>query len=421
MNETAILKKHHKKHGNLNVSLHRCDFKVLNQKINDHPLIYFDNAATTQKPDCVLEAMEFYYQCYNANIHRGVHSLSLRATNSYEEARKKIQQFIHAKQTHEIILTKGATEGINLVASTFGLTQLKEGDEVVLSGLEHHSNIVPWQLICQQVGATIKVIPVNDQGELDIGAFRTLLSPKTKIVAVAHVSNAIGTVTPVAAIIDIAHKYNNIPVLVDGAQAVPHMPIDVEKLDCDFYVFSSHKMYGPTGVGVLYGKTKWLEQLPPYQGGGDMIAEVSFEKTTFNKLPYKFEAGTPNIAGVIGLGYAIDYLNTLGMENILEYESELLKYATKKLESIAGLKIIGTAQHKAAVISFVLDEIHPHDIGTVLDHEGIAIRAGHHCAMPLMTHFKIPATARVSFAFYNTKEEIDQLAAAIIKLKRLFE
>ena len=421
MNETAILKKHHKKHSNLNVSLHRCDFKVLNQKINDHPLIYFDNAATTQKPDCVLEAMEFYYQCYNANIHRGVHSLSLRATNSYEEARKKIQQFIHAKQTHEIILTKGATEGINLVASTFGLTQLKEGDEVVLSGLEHHSNIVPWQLICQQVGATIKVIPVNDQGELDIGAFRTLLSPKTKIVAVAHVSNAIGTVTPVAAIIDIAHKYNNIPVLVDGAQAVPHMPIDVEKLDCDFYVFSSHKMYGPTGVGVLYGKTKWLEQLPPYQGGGDMIAEVSFEKTTFNKLPYKFEAGTPNIAGVIGLGYAIDYLNTLGMQNILEYENELLKYATKKLESIAGLKIIGTAQHKAAVISFVLDEIHPHDIGTVLDHEGIAIRAGHHCAMPLMTHFKIPATARVSFAFYNTKEEIDQLAAAIIKLKRLFE
>ncbi|MBA2654218.1 MAG: cysteine desulfurase [Gammaproteobacteria bacterium] len=403
----------------LNVAMVRHDFPILNQKINQHPLVYLDNAATTQKPNTVLEAMSHYYHWDNANIHRGVHTLSVRATESFEAAREQVKQFINAEYTHEIIFTRGATESINLIAQTFARSELKAGDEIIISAMEHHSNIVPWQLVCEQVGAKLKVIPITDLGELDITAYMELFTEKTKIVSVAHVSNAIGTINPVAKIVEIAHQHN-VPVLLDGAQAAPHMQIDVQKLDCDFYVFSSHKMYGPTGIGVLYGKTKWLDRLPPYEGGGDMIAEVSFEKTSYNKLPHKFEAGTPNIAGVIGLGAAIDYLNRLTMAAVSRYEDKLLQYATESLTAIEGLRIIGRAQQKAAVISFVIDDIHPHDIGTVLDHEGIAIRAGHHCAMPLMTRFNIAATARASFGIYNTLEEIDALVAALLRLKRLF-
>lgn len=402
------------------ISSFRSDFEILDQTINNRPLVYLDNAATTQKPSCVLQAMNDYYRHDNANIHRGVHRLSVQATECYESARTKIKNFINAEDTHEIIFTKGTTEGINLVASTFGSRFLKEGDEIIISGLEHHSNIVPWQLICERVGAKINVIPVDDTGDLNIKEFESLLTSRTKIIAVTHVSNAIGTINPIKKIIGLAHE-KNIPVLVDGAQATPHLFVDVKDLDCDFYVFSSHKMYGPTGVGVLYGKSYWLDRLPPYQGGGDMIAEVSFEKTTYSRLPYKFEAGTPNIAGVVGLGRAIDYLQAIGIEAISAYENELVSSAMNKLREIDGLKIIGSPRHRAAVISFVMDKIHPHDIGTVLDSEGVAIRAGHHCAMPLMTRFNIPATARVSFALYNTHEEIDQLVVAIQNLKRLFE
>lgn len=398
----------------------RVDFPILSQNIHGKPLVYLDNAATTQKPNQVLAAMNAYYQVNNANIHRGVHTLSVRATQEFEQARKTLQHFINAKHDHEIIFTKGTTDGINLVASTFGRSQLKAGDEILVSHMEHHSNIVPWQLICEQVGAILKVIPMNDAGDLDFNAYQGLLSSRTKMVAMAHVSNAIGTINPVKQFIEEAHQHA-IPVLIDGAQAVPHMMVDVQELDCDFYVFSGHKMYGPTGIGVLYGKTKWLEKLPPYQGGGDMITQVSFEKTEFNKLPYKFEAGTPNIAAVIGFASAVHYMNTIGLAAINAHEASLLDYATCALEEIAGLEIIGKANQKAAVISFVMKDIHPHDIGTVLDHEGVAIRAGHHCAMPLMSRYNLPATARASFALYNTMHEIDGLVAALHKLQRLFE
>lgn len=397
----------------------RIDFPILNQEINGNPLVYLDNAATTQKPNQVLAAMNSYYHNHNSNIHRGVHTLSVRATQEFEQARQTLQHFINAKHDHEIIFTKGTTDGINLIAQTFGRSQLHAGDEIILTQLEHHSNIVPWQLICEQVGAKIKVIPVDDAGDLDFVAYQSLLSSRTKLVAMSHVSNAIGTINPIKKFIEVAHAHS-IPVLIDGAQAVPHMLVDVQELDCDFYTFSGHKMYGPTGIGVLYGKTNWLEKLPPYQGGGDMITEVTFEKTQFNKLPHKFEAGTPNIAAVIGFASAVNYLNSIGIPAINVHENKLLAYATSALCGIPNLKLVGTAKQKAAVISFVIDNIHPHDIGTVLDHEGIAIRAGHHCAMPLMSRFAVPATARVSFGLYNTIHEIDALIDAIMKLKRLF-
>lgn len=397
----------------------RGDFPLLKQKVHNKPIIYFDNAATTQKPANVLSAMTAYYQHDNANIHRGVHLLSVRATEAYENSRRIIQQFINAQREEEIIFVRGATEAINLVAHCLSKIHLKAGDEIILSEMEHHSNIVPWQIVCEQIGASIKVIPVTDIGELDLEKFNQLITEKTKLVAISHVSNAIGTINPIKNVIDTAHQYN-IPVLIDGAQAVPHLNVDVQKLNCDFYVFSGHKMYGPTGIGVLYGKSEWLEKFPPYQGGGDMIVEVSFNKTTYNKLPHKLEAGTPNIAGVIGLGAAVQYLTVMDLDKIAMHENELLKYASMRLQEINGLKIIGTASHKAAVISFVFDNIHPHDIGTILDHEGIAIRAGHHCAMPLMTRYNLSATARISFGLYNTFDEVDQCVAALIKLRKFF-
>jgi cysteine desulfurase / selenocysteine lyase len=395
------------------------DFQILQQKIHQKPLVYLDNAATTQKPTAVIDAISQFYRQNNANIHRGVHELSVRATEIYENTRKLIQNYINAPELHEIIFTSGTTESINLVAQSFVRSQLEAGDEILLSEMEHHSNIVPWQLVAEQVSAVIKVIPVTDSGELSLEAFEQLLSPSTKIVAVTHISNVIGTVNPVEIIVKMAHEHN-IPVLIDGAQAAAHQVVDVAKLDCDFYAFSSHKMYGPTGVGVLYGKAKWLESMPPYQGGGDMITEVSFEKTRYNTLPHKFEAGTPNIAGVVGLGAAIAYLSAIGMANVASYEQDLLEFAKQRLQEIAGLNVIGNAKHKAAVISFTIDGIHPHDIGTVLDHEGIAIRAGHHCAMPLMKRFNLPATARASFGIYNTRHDVDKLITAILKLKVFF-
>jgi cysteine desulfurase / selenocysteine lyase len=397
----------------------KADFPVLNETAHQKPIVYLDNAATTQKPIQVIEAVSDYYSHYNANIHRGVHTLSVKATEAYENTRQLIRNFINAPSLHEIIFTSGATESINLVAHCFERSQLKAGDEIILSRMEHHSNIVPWQLVAEQIKAQIKVIPITESGELDIQALKELISAKTKLIAIAHISNAIGTINPVEQIIQIAHQHH-IPVLIDGAQAISRMPIDVKQLDCDFYAFSGHKMYGPTGTGILYAKSKWLEQMPPYQGGGDMIAEVSFEGTRYSKLPYKFEAGTPNIAGIIGLNAAINYLNAVGMENIALHEQRLLHYAHEQLAKIDGLKIIGNATNKSAVISFIMPGIHPHDIGTFLDCEGIAIRAGHHCAMPLMKHFNLTATARVSFGLYNTKEDVDQLFTAMLKLQRFF-
>lgn len=394
-------------------------FPILDQTINNKPLVYLDNAATTQKPKEVLAAMMHYYEHDNANIHRGVHTLSVRATLDFEQSRETVREFINAKHVHEIIFTKGTTDGINLIATILSKGHLKSGDEVILSEMEHHSNIVPWQLVRDQIGINLKIIKVNDSGELDIEQFKKLITQRTKLVAVTHVSNAIGTINPVATLIGIAHEHQ-LPVLIDGAQAIPHMGVDVQSLDCEFYVFSSHKMYGPTGVGVLYGKSSWLEQLPPYQGGGDMITQVTFEKTTFNKLPHKYEAGTPNIGGVIGLASAIRFLKKIGLEKIKQHEENLLMTATQLLLKIPGVKIIGNALNKAAVISFVLEDIHPHDMGTFLDHEGIAIRAGHHCAMPLMQRFNVPATARASFALYNTIDDIEALCAALASLKRFF-
>ena len=396
----------------------RKDFPVLDQKVHGKPLVYLDNAATSQKPLVVIEAEEHFYRRDCSNIHRGVHELSERATKSYEDARVTAQRFLSARDSKEIIFVRGATEAINLVAHSFGRKNVEAGDEILITAMEHHSNIVPWQMLCEEKGARLRVAPINDRGELLFDKFEKLLGPKTRLATVVHVSNVLGTINPVREMIAAAHR-KNVPVLLDGAQAAPHLKVDVQALDCEFYTFSAHKLYGPTGVGVLYGKADLLDAMPPYQGGGDMISSVSFEKTIYNSLPYKFEAGTSNIAGVIGMGAAIDYLNRTGMENIGAYEDELLAYATAAVSRIPGLKIIGTAEKKAGVISFVMEGIHPHDVGTVLDQEGIAVRTGHHCAQPLMERFSIPATTRASFAFYNTKKEIDALVAGIQKVKEL--
>ena len=395
----------------------RADFPILSQKVNGKPLVYFDNGATSQKPQVVIDTISKYYSEINANIHRGVHTLSQLATDAYEVSRNTIQNHLNAKHNHEIIFTSGTTFGINLVANGFA-SLLKAGDEVMVSALEHHSNIVPWQFLCEKTGAKLVVIPMNEKGELIISEFDKLLSEKTKIVTVNHISNALGTVNPIEYIIKKAHGVGA-AVLIDGAQATPHLRPDVQALDCDFYVFSGHKVCGPTGVGILYGKEEWLRKLPPYQGGGEMIAEVTFEKTTYADLPHKFEAGTPNIEGGIVLGTAIDYMNAVGFDNIAAYEQELLDYGTKRLQEIEGLKIFGTSENKTSVISFNIDGIHPYDIGTIIDKLGIAVRTGHHCAQPIMNYFNIPGTIRASFAFYNTKEEIDIFVEAVKKAQMM--
>jgi cysteine desulfurase/selenocysteine lyase len=397
----------------------RQDFPILHQEVNGHPLVYLDNAASSQKPIQVIEAVDAYYRQDNANVHRGVHRLSQRATDAYEGAREKVRGFLGAKSDKEIIFTRGATEAINLVAQSFVRQQLKAGDEVLISYLEHHANIVPWQMVCEQTGAKLKVIPMVESGELDLTGLDELLNERTKILAIGHVSNALGTVNPVKDIIAKA-KAKSIPVLVDGAQAVPHLVVDVQDLDCDFYVFSGHKMFAPTGIGALYGKQALLEAMPPWQGGGDMILSVSFDNTVYNTLPYKFEAGTPHIAGAVGLGAAIDYMNSLGIENLASYEHHLLEVATRKLAAMDGVRIIGTAKEKASVLSFMIEDVHPHDVGTIFDQQGVAIRAGHHCAQPVMQFYGIAATARASFAFYNTEKEIDALVSAIKTTQELF-
>ena len=389
----------------------RTDFPILTQKVNGKPLVYFDNGATSQKPKVVIDAISEYYQEINANIHRGVHTLSQLATDAYENSRTTIKRHLNARHAHEVLFTSGTTHGINLVANGFAAL-LKAGDEVLVSALEHHSNIVPWQMLCEKTGATLKVIPMNEAGELIMAEFDRLLSEKTKIVTVNHISNALGTINPIKYMIDKAHEFGA-AILIDGAQAVPHLKPDVQALDCDFYAFSGHKMCGPTGTGILYGKEEWLNKLPPYQGGGEMIKEVTFEKTTYAELPHKFEAGTPHIAGGIALGTAIAYLNGIGFENIQQQEKELLAYATQQLLEIEGLKIFGTAKEKTSVISFNIEGIHPYDIGSIVDKLGIAVRTGHHCTQPIMSFFNIPGTVRASFAFYNTKEEIDVLVAAV--------
>lgn len=402
------------------VEKYRRDFPLLNQKVYGKQLVYLDNAATTQKPQAVIDAVTRYYSAENANIHRGIHYLSQKATDAYDESRDKIQHFLGARDWREIIFVRGATEGINLVAQSYGRKFLKEGDEVIISAMEHHSNIVPWQILCEETGARLRVVPINDRGELLLGEYEKLLNKRTRFVSITQMSNALGTINPVKRMIEIAHR-TGVPVLVDGAQSAPHLAVDVQDLDCDFFVFSGHKIYGPTGIGVLYGKAEWLERMPPYQGGGDMISRVSFEKTLYNKIPFKFEAGTPHIEGVIGLGAAIDYLTKIGLGKIAAYEAELLAYAAEKLSSIPGLRLIGTAKEKASIVSFVLGEIHAHDIGTILDQQGIAIRAGHHCAMPVMERFQVPATARASLAFYNRKEDIDTLERGISKVFEVFK
>ncbi len=397
----------------------RRDFPILGEKVRGKPLVYLDSAATTQKPRVVIERLDRYYRTENANIHRGIHFLSERATEAYEEARATVARFLGAADAREIVFVRGTTEAINLVAQSYGRKFIGEGDDIIVSAMEHHSNIVPWQILREQVGADLRVIPMNDHGELLIDEYERLFSDRTKLVVVTHVSNALGTINPVGEIIQIAHR-RGVPVLVDGAQAVPHLRVDVRKIDCDFYAFSGHKLYGPTGVGVLYGKASLLDAMPPYQGGGDMISSVTFEKTLYNVLPYKFEAGTPNIAGAIGLGAAIDYLSKVRLDLVAAHERELLAYATEAVSAIKGVRIIGTAREKAAVLSFVLDGVHAHDVGTILDQDGIAIRAGHHCAMPVMERFGVPATARASLALYNQREEVDALVGAIEKVKRVF-
>lgn len=395
----------------------RADFPILSQKVNGKPLVYFDNGATSQKPQVVIDAIAKYYQEINANIHRGVHTLSQLATDAYELSRGKMQHHINAKHAHEVLFTSGTTHGVNLVANGFA-SLLKSGDEVLVSALEHHSNIVPWQMLCERTGATLKVIPMNEKGELILSAFDQLLSEKTKIVTVNHISNALGTINPIKYIIDKSHEFGA-AVFIDGAQSVPHLKPDVQALNCDFYAFSGHKMCGPTGTGILYGKEAWLNKLPPYQGGGEMIKEVTFEKTTYADLPHKFEAGTPNIAGGIVLGTAVDYMNAIGFENIQAQELALLEYGTQRLLEIEGLRIFGTSENKTSVISFNIDGIHPYDIGTIIDKLGIAVRTGHHCAQPIMNFFEIPGTIRASFSFYNTKEEIDSLVEAVKKAKMM--
>ena len=397
----------------------REDFPVLKQTIHAKPLVYLDSAATAQKPFVVIDAIRKFHEVDCANIHRGVHELSQRSTAAYEETRGKAKRFLNARSSSEVIFVRGTTEGINLVASTWGRQNVSKGDEIIISALEHHSNIVPWQMLCEEKDATLRVIPMNDRGELILEEYEKLLGPRTRLVAVGHVSNALGTINPVRAIIDMAHRVGALA-LIDGAQAAPHMKIDVELLDADFYTFSGHKVFGPTGIGVLYGKAKLLDAMPPYQGGGDMIRTVTFEKTTYNEVPYKFEAGTPNIAGGIGMGAALDYVTNLGLDRIAAYEHELLVYGTQLLSRIPGLRMIGTAREKAAVLSFVIDGIHPHDIGTVLDRMGIAVRTGHHCAQPVMDWFGIPATTRASLAFYNTTSELDALADGLRKVKEVF-
>ena len=397
----------------LDINKVRADFPILSRTINGKPLVYFDNGATSQKPQIVIDAISKYYKEINANIHRGVHTLSQLATDAYEISRGKLQSHINAKFSHEVIFTSGTTHGINAVANGFA-SILKPGDEVLVSALEHHSNIVPWQMLCEKTGAVLRVIPMNEDGELIMAEFDKLLSDKTKIVTVNHISNALGTVNPVKYMIDKAHEFGA-AILIDGAQAVPHLKPDVQALDCDFYVFSGHKICGPTGVGILYGKEAWLDKLPPYQGGGEMIKEVTFEKTTYAELPHKFEAGTPDIAGGIVLGTAVDYMNSVGFDNIQQQELELLEYATKRLLEIEGLKIYGTSKEKTSVVSFNIEGIHPYDIGTIVDKLGIAVRTGHHCAQPIMNYFNIPGTIRASFSFYNTKEEIDVMVEAVKK------
>lgn len=397
----------------------RKDFPILHQEVHGHPLVYLDNGATSQKPQSVIDAVRHYYEHDNANVHRGVHTLSERATNDYEASRDTAQRFVNATDRREVILVRSTTEGINLVAQSYGRPRLEQGDEIIISTMEHHSNIVPWQMLAGHTGAKVKVIPVNDAGELDMDAYLEMLGPKTRIVAVVHVSNALGTVNPVKAIIDAAHDAGAVT-LIDGAQAAPHLAIDVQALDSDFYTFSGHKVFGPTGIGILHGKRELLEQMDAYQGGGDMIRSVSFEGTTYNDLPYKFEAGTPNIAGAIGLGAALDYVTNLGIDAIAAHEHEVLEVATASLAAIPGVRLIGTAPGKSSIVSFVMDGVHPHDVGTVVDNEGVAIRTGHHCAMPLMKRFGVAATARASFALYNTREEVEALAAAIWKVKEVF-
>lgn len=396
----------------------REDFPILKRKVWGKPLVYLDNAATTQKPRAVIEAVRRYYTTSNANVHRGVHDLSERATREYEEARARAARFLNAGDDREIVFVRGTTEAINLVAQSFARPLLRRGDEVLITVMEHHSNIVPWQMVCANTGATLKVVPVNDAGELDLAAYREHLSPSTRLVAVTHVSNALGTVNPVREMIGMARE-KNIPVLVDGAQAAPHMKVDVRDLGCDFYAFSGHKVYGPTGIGVLYGKREHLEAMPPYQGGGDMILRVTFEKTTYNEIPYKFEAGTPNIAGAIGLSAALGYLEGIGQDAVAAHEQELLDYATEMVGKVPGVRLVGTAREKAGILSFVLEGVHPHDLGTVLDHEGVAIRSGHHCAMPLMDALGLPATARASFGMYNTRAEVDALVEGIWKAREV--
>ncbi len=398
----------------------RADFPILARTVRGgKPLVYLDNAATTQKPQPVLDALMHFYRDQNANVHRGVHELSERATAAFEGAREKVRRFLNAAEPREIIFTRNATEAINLVAQTWGRRNLGPQDEVVVTMMEHHSNIVPWQMVCEEKGATLRVAPITGAGELDLDALERLLGPRTKLLAVTHLSNALGTINPVNHIVAMAHR-RGITVLLDGSQAAYHMRVDVQALDTDFYVITGHKLYGPTGIGALYGKSALLEAMPPYQGGGDMIRSVSFSGTTYNVIPYKFEAGTPNIAGAVGLGAAVDYVESVGLDRVAVHEAELLAYGTSLLNEIAGLRLIGTARSKASILSFVLDGIHPHDVGTIVDREGVAIRTGHHCAQPLMEHYKIPATARASLAMYNTREELDALARAIIKVREVF-
>ena len=397
----------------------RAQFPILQREVNGKPLVYFDNGATSQKPKSVIDTISRYYELENSNIHRGVHTLSQEATSAYEDVRKKVQQFINAEHSHEIIFTSGTTGGINLVASSFGASLVRKGDEILITAMEHHSNIVPWQMLCERRGAHLKVLPISKEGEINVEEFKKLIGPKTELISLVHVSNSLGTINPVKEMIDIAHA-QNIPVLIDGAQAIHHMPVDVQELDADFYVFSAHKMYGPTGVGVLYGKEQLLNDMKPYQGGGDMIKSVTFEKTIYNDLPHKFEAGTPNIAGGMALGTAIDFINSIGFDFIQEHEAELSRFATSQLKGIKGLRFIGTAKERAGLVSFVLDGIHPYDTGVILDKLGIAVRTGHHCTQPVMNFFEVPGTVRASFAVYNTKDEIVKLVEGIERVQRMF-
>jgi cysteine desulfurase/selenocysteine lyase len=405
--------------GDLDVEQVRADFPILGQEIYGKRLVYLDSAATSQKPRSVIDAIAKYYLEDNANVHRGVHLLSERATEAYEAARGKVKRFINAKHDHEIVFVRGTTEAINLVAQTYGRSRVRAGDEILITEMEHHSNIVPWQLLCEEKGAVLRVVPIDDEGQLVLDELERLIGPRTRLLALAHVSNALGTINPVRRIVEMAHR-RQVPVLVDGAQAAPHLALDMQALGCDFYAFSGHKLFGPTGIGVLYGKSELLDEMPPYQGGGDMISSVTFEKTTYNKLPYKFEAGTPDIAGAIGLGAAIDYVSALGLSAIAAHEHELLAYATEALGRVPGLRLIGTAKEKASVLSFWLGDVHPHDVGTVLDREGIAIRTGHHCAQPLMRRLGVAATARASLAFYNRREDVDALVSGLHKVLEVF-